>query len=466
LLISFTSLFSDDGAQSRICALLAQFDGCQVRIATEVPPLDAGVAPDAVVIAAPTGDLLACCRLVQTWHAGWPCVPILVFMDRLDGNAPGQLTMAGAFDIASLAVHDEELVVRVKRAIGLLPACKFGAAQLIPPQIEFSGQLGRNRLIGRSPQFAKLLSRLQMTSRCDAGVLILGETGTGKEVCAQAIHYSSARSNGPWVAINCAAIPSELVEDELFGHVRGAYTHAGNARPGLVQEAEGGTLLLDEIDSLPLGSQAKLLRFLQEKEFRPVGSSRLQRADVRVIAASNRDLAQSVQKGNFRQDLYFRLNVLTLFVPPLRDRRDDIAALAMAFFDEYRRESGQHLTNISPAALQKLCSHDWPGNVRELKNTLQRAVLIAQGPSLQSCDIELGGGSVQELAQADDVNSFRDAKARVVEAFERGYLEQLLLQCDGNISKAARAAKKNRRAFFELLRRYDINAAQYRTELR
>jgi len=196
---------------------------------------------------------------------------------------------------------------------------------------------------------------------------------------AQAIHYASRRARGPWVAINCAAIPPELVEDELFGHVRGAYTHAVGSRHGLVREAEGGTLFLDEIDSMPLAAQAKLLRFLQDKQYRVVGASALHTADVRVVAASNRDLRLAAATHTFRQDLFFRLNVLGLTLPPLRERREDIAMLALHFLGQANREAGRHLLGLTPAALRALQAHDWPGNVRELKHALHRAVLTAQG---------------------------------------------------------------------------------------
>ncbi|MGH8479585.1 MAG: sigma-54 interaction domain-containing protein [Gammaproteobacteria bacterium] len=313
-------------------------------------------------------------------------------------------------------------------------------------------------MIGNAPEFLKLLKRIPAIARSNASVMLLGETGTGKEICAQAIHYCSPRSQGPWVAINCAAIPPELMEDELYGHVRGAYTHAHATRYGLVCEAEGGTLFLDEVDSLPLAAQGKLLRFLQDREYRAVGSSSVRHADVRVIAASNCDLKLAMLSGRFRKDLFFRLNVLTLTMPPLRGRREDIAALASHFFDQANREVGRQLLGISPTALRRLFSHTWPGNIRELKHVIERAVVLAEGSILEATDIELDGEAATEQA----LMSFREAKAQAVEAFERCYLEQLLAQSQGNISRAARAAQKNRRAFFELLRRHAIDASRFR----
>jgi two-component system response regulator GlrR len=267
-------------------------------------------------------------------------------------------------------------------------------------------------------------------------VLLLGETGTGKELFAQAVHYLSARCSRPWVPVNCGAIPFELIEAELFGHAKGAYTNAHAAREGLIAAAEGGTLFLDEIGSLPLSAQGKLLRFLQEREYRAVGL---------------------VAKGHFRQDLYFRLNVLTLTLPPLRERREDIPILALHFIKRYATEFGRPVQGITPIALKRLLAHDWPGNIRELSHAMERAVLLGNGPYVTPADIELG---VEDSAPADE--SFQTAKARVVEQFERSYLEHILIACDGNITHAAIAAKKNRRALWELIRKHHIEPKRFR----
>jgi two-component system response regulator GlrR len=315
--------------------------------------------------------------------------------------------------------------------------------------------------IGASALFAREVAKLPTVAGCDAGVLILGETGTGKEVFAQSIHYLSARASKPWVAVNCGAIPVDLVENELFGHVKGAYTTAHNARIGLVREAEGGTLFLDDVDCLPLAAQAKLLRFVQEREYRAVGSNATQHADVRVIAASNRCLGDLAASGVFRSDLYFRLNVLNLKLPALRERRDDIAALALHFMCQFARRYAREVSALAPAALQKLQSHDWPGNVRELQHVIERAVVLATGVVLSADDIDIAVPTPQHRAAGDD-ESFGAAKARVVEAFERNYVERLLSINDGNVTHAARAAKKNRRAFFALMQKHRIAPERFR----
>jgi two-component system response regulator GlrR len=366
-----------------------------------------------------------------------------------------------AFDIACSGIDDflfepcsdEELRVRVHRALGLLAAPR---EESLPAPA--SVRLARN-LIGSSRKFLDQVDRLAAYAKCDATVLILGETGTGKEIFAQAVHYTSARAADPWVAVNCGAIPNDLIEDELFGHVRGAYTTAHAHRAGLVKEAEGGSLFLDDVDCLPLPAQAKLLRFLQEREFRAVGSNTVQRANVRVIAATNRDLGQLAARGQFRQDLYFRLNVLPLTLPALRERREDVPRLALHFVRHFARELERPVEGIVPAALQRMMMHDWPGNVRELQHVIERAVLLATDSSLQEADVDVGA----PVTEATVDSSFRSMKARVVEDFERGYIEHLLGASGGNVTHAARAAGKNRRAFFALMRKYRIAPEPFRT---
>lgn len=432
----------------------------QVQVDGTVPaslqPADADVA----LLLLADGNVPAACVLLDRLRAG-RCACI-VLAPRLQPGEIERLIAHGACDFLAAEAIPEELLVRVRHAVGRIGAAPPLADAPPDPRIEAALARGAGApLIGCSPAFQRQLRRLPVMAGCEAGVLILGETGTGKELCARAVHYTSPRASGPWVAVNCGAIPDELVEDELFGHVRGAYTHAHAARSGLVAEAQGGTLFLDEIDALPLPAQAKLLRFLQEKEYRPVGSSTLRRADVRVIAACNGHLDRLVAQGRFRQDLLFRLNVLTLHLPPLRERREDIAALALHFFDQARREAGRSLGGLTPVALRRLVEHDWPGNVRELKHTIERAVLLCEGGLLRPEDIEFDGGPPAS-AEEERAESFRAAKARAVESFERQYLLRTLAASGGNITQAARLARKDRRAFFELIRKHQIDAGQYR----
>lgn len=380
------------------------------------------------------------------------CATLAVGID-LDVQHLGALSQAGAGDFMCTPIAPVELEARLKRALGV---CDGPADVTLPSPF----QPALHDLIGDSPAFARQVARLPVIARYDASVLILGETGTGKEVCARVIHYLSQRAGSAWVAVNCGAIPTELIEAELFGHAKGAFTHAHAARAGLVREAEGGTLFLDEIDALPCAAQAKLLRFLQEKEYRAVGSNQVMHADVRVIAATNRTPAELAARGGFRQDLLFRLNVLSLHLPLLRERSADIPPLAMHFMRHAAKQWNLPLPSLSPSALKKLLAHDWPGNVRELRNVIDRAVLMSATQRLSADDIELDSPGSAICLPAED-ESFRKAKARVVEAFERQYIEQLLASHAGNVTHAARAAKKNRRAFFELMRKYQIESGEF-----
>jgi DNA-binding NtrC family response regulator len=398
-------------------------------------------------------DITAALAQLAALRGGCPaCAAIIASVD-LDGNQISHLLRAGACDFLLVPVATAELSIRLRRALGLPEAAPPPDPRPVHPALR--------GLIGSSPAFVRQVARVPLLARYDASVLILGETGTGKEVCAQAIHYLSARAGGPWVSVNCGAIPTELVESELFGHVKGAYTDAHSSRKGLVHEAEGGTLFLDEIDSLPYGAQAKLLRFLQDKEYRPVGSNQLIHADVRVIAATNRNPVQLAARGEFRHDLLFRLNVLALHLPLLRDRLSDIPSLALYFLARAAQQWHKLAPTLSPSALRKLMAHDWPGNVRELKNVMERAVLMSATGPLTAQDIDLGGAlSAQDLPDCEE--TFRVAKARLIENFERSYIEHLLVSNDGNITHAARDAQKNRRAFFELMRKYKIESDSYR----
>lgn len=316
---------------------------------------------------------------------------------------------------------------------------------------ELKLKLGLSQVIGESPQLVAAIRQIHKFSGCDATVLLNGETGTGKEMFARAIHYLSPRKAQPFIPVNCGAIPADLVENELFGHEPGAFTGAAIATRGLIAEAESGTLFLDEIDTLPLQMQVKLLRFLQDHVYRPLGARKLAGADVRVVTASNAHLESAVQAGRFRADLFYRINVLSLALPALRERRDDIPLLARHFVAECAREMKISPKEISPAALHKLMSYFWPGNVRELENLVQRAMVLVEGSVIRPMDIDLPGS-----AKLVEAKSFKALKARVVEDFERTYLQQLLAEHAGNISQAARAADKNRRALWELLRKHQI----------
>jgi transcriptional regulator with GAF, ATPase, and Fis domain len=287
-------------------------------------------------------------------------------------------------------------------------------------------------------------------------VLIVGETGTGKELCARALHHLSSRRNGPFVPADCPALPDHLLENELFGHVRGAYTDAHQEQKGLVALARGGTLFLDEVDSLSATSQAKLLRFLQDRLYRPLGSDRFVAADVTLVAAANRDLRECVEEHHFRSDLYYRLNVLNVTLPPLRERPGDIELLARHYLRELAAPGPA--ASLAPSALELLRSYPWPGNVRELINVLMRAAVLAGNRRILPAHISIVPPIV---ATARDTAlpsaNFRDARAKALEAFERKYVVDLLQRHGGNVTHAAREAGKERRAFGRILRKYNIS---------
>jgi len=380
-----------------------------------------------------------------------PCATTIALIDQDQCASMVEALSAGASDFISFPCTGAEIVARVQRALGQVPK-RAPMSGLVHPRIK--------GIVGKSESIGRLLAQIPRIASCDASLLILGETGTGKEVFAEAVHYVSARAPKPWVAVNCGAIPVELLESELFGHVKGAFTTAHCARQGLVPEAEGGTLFLDDVDCLPLSAQAKLLRFLQEFEYRLVGSNRVLHADVRVIASSNRSLEQLSAQGLFRQDLFYRLNVLSVTLPPLRDRRDDIGMLSHHFATAAGRRFARAVPSLTPLAFRKLMRHEWPGNVRELQHVIERAVLMAPDGLIRESDLDIGGS----VGATSGDGSFRAAKARVVDAFERGFIEDMLTACAGNVAHAARESGKDRRAFFELMRKHAIAPERFRAQ--
>lgn len=342
--------------------------------------------------------------------------------------------------------HRGELGQRVRRMLGTVRAVDVDSVV-----IRLTREMGMSQLVGRDHSFLRILERIPVMARTEAPLLITGETGTGKEVCARAVHHLGSRSAYSFIPVDCGALPDHLFENEVFGHVRGAYTDARSDQKGLAGMADKGTLFLDEVDALSLPAQAKLLRFLQDRTYKPLGSDSFIRADVNVIAASNRDLESLVAARAFRADLFFRLNVLRLHLPPLRERRNDIGLLAEHFLQTVSRQLGRR--NVSAAALRKLCAHDWPGNVRELFNVLHRAALFAEGSTILPSHITFSGASASD---SDLDVTFRQARAGAIEIFERTYVENMLRKHNGNVTHAAREARQDRRAFGRLVKKYGI----------
>ena len=399
--------------------------------------------PDLVIVCAGSEALASFGATTEIVRRDFPQRPILVVTADAACAAPLAFCQLGASDFIIAPLRPEDLVPRLWR----LALAARRPEQLVRAVKE---RIGLQRIIGESEAFRDALCRLPQIARSQAPVLISGESGSGKEVFARAIHYLGPHAGHPFVCVNCGAIPEPLVESELFGHKRGAFTGAIAERTGLVAEAEGGTLFLDEVDSLPRLVQVKLLRLLQDGEYRMVGSPKVEQAHVRVIAAGNAEFSQLVQQGGFREDLFYRLNVLRLALPPLRQRRSDIPALARHFLEKQALQTGEPVKTLSPAAIDRLVAHDWPGNVRELENILARAHVFAAHAVLQPADLDLP-------ATPTEANlSLREMKDRVVRQFEHDYLRDIVRTHEGNITQAARAAGKNRRAFYELLRKHGL----------
>lgn len=444
---------SGDALESILCSapvveLVCERLPCANTAASLLPALCKRLRPNLLVLCAGDGlrDSEALLEAAKKCNLD---LPIIAILETASPDRLRWLVEKGVVDFCLTPLRAEDLVPRLIRWAVADSTARDPARQL-------GNSLGLQQLIGLSSSFVEAIGSIPKLARCDASVLILGETGTGKEMCARTIHQLGPRAGHPFVPVNCGAIPSELVENELFGHEAGAFTGASSAAHGLVHEANGGTLFLDEIDSLPPQTQVKFLRLLQEKEYRPVGARKTSHADIRIIAASNTNLEEIVRSGQFRADLFYRLNVLPLKLPALRDRREDIPLLARHFLAKYARELSAPGKELSRAAMEKLLAYDWPGNIRELENTLERALVLSDHPTILHTDIRLPGP--EPHAPSQDA-SFKTLKAQAIAQFETEYVQHLLDMHQGNISRASRAAGKNRRAFWELMRKHSIVAS-------
>jgi two-component system response regulator AtoC len=331
---------------------------------------------------------------------------------------------------------------------------------------ELEGVHAFHNLVGKSARMREVYRLLEQAAGLDITVLLGGETGTGKELAARAIHYHSSRKERRFVAVNCGALPPDLVESELFGHARGAFTGATSAKPGLFEEAAGGTLFLDEVGELPLPTQVKLNRALQEKEIRRVGDNAPSKVDVRVIAATHRDLKAEVQAGRFREDLYYRLHVFPIRLPPLRERLEDVPLLAAHFLEKHARAMRRELDGFEPEALRALTSYAWPGNVRELENAVERAVAVCTGPAVRERDLPA------ELSQAPAAGHlpgavlasmpYREAVEQAHDRISREYLVALLREFQGNVTKAAARAGMERESLHRLLKKHGLRSEDFK----
>jgi two-component system response regulator GlrR len=350
-------------------------------------------------------------------------------------------TQSGAFGFLTKPIDKDELMENVERAMKV-----SGSAEV---DDDWAAEI-----ITRNKKLQETLTQAKMVAVTDTRVLITGESGTGKELLARAIHRASPRKDKPFVAINCSAMAENLLESELFGHVKGAFTGATRDHQGLFQAAEGGTLLLDEIGDMPMRLQVKLLRVLQEHQVRPVGSTEAIEVDVRVLSATHRDLQEMMREGNFREDLYYRLNVVQISLPVLDDRREDIPLLVAHFLQQISSEAEQERKVYAPEAVELLVTAEWPGNIRQLHNIVRQNVALSRSPVISG---ELVQSSLGE--HGGKLASFSEAR----DEFTRNYLSQILQITTGNVSQAARLAKRNRTDFYKLLARHGLNPDSFKT---
>ncbi len=382
--------------------------------------------------------------------AGAPYCPCLAILP--DSASPELIEAASrmASDFVLLPLRPSELRSRVGRFLAETNDAVAKCKQHLADE-ECLGEF-----VTQDTKLLRVLEDVRKLARANAPVLIVGETGTGKELCARALHHLSSRRHGPFIPVDCAALPDHLFENELFGHVRGSFTDAHRDQKGLVALAHGGTLFLDEVDGLTQAAQGKLLRFLQDRVYRPLGSERFLTSDVTVLAATNRDLRQCVEERQFRGDLYFRLNVLSVTLSPLRERPRDIELLAQHYIRRFVK-AGELTPVLAADAAERLRSYHWPGNVRELINVMQRAVALAEEGRIEAAHLALGVPVAGKEPGRE--KTFREARTQALERFERKYIEDLLEEHDGNVTHAARAARKERRSFGRMMKKYGIGRA-------
>ena len=369
----------------------------------------------------------------------------------------------GAYDYLQKPFDPDAAVLTVTRALER-KRLKEQATNL---RKELQSLHSFHNIVGKSRAMQDVYRLLEQAAGLDITVLITGETGTGKELAARAIHYQSARRDRRFVPINCGALPAELVESELFGHARGAFTGAVGAKQGLFEEAAGGTLFLDEVGELPLAVQVKLNRALQEGEIRRVGDNTPTKVDVRVVAATHRDLKAELQTGRFREDLYYRLHVFPVRMPSLNERREDIPLLAAHFLDKYARSFNRTLMGVTPEALRVLSGYRWPGNVRELENAVERAVAVAAGPEIDARDLPAELRETQASSvpiEALVKLTYKDALEMARDRFSRDYLLALMREFEGNVTRAAERAGVERESLHRLLKRFGVRSDDFKAE--
>ena len=436
-------LVDDDPGLLRLLSIRLRAEGYEIEAVESAAKALAALnrfSPDLVItdLRMDKMDGLGLLSELQTRSPG-----LRVIIVTAHGTIPDAVTATqhGAFGFLTKPIDKDELLALVERAL------KVSGTHDVDD--DWAGEI-----ITRNPAMKETLQQARMVAATDARVLISGESGTGKELLAKAIHRASDRKDKPFVAINCGAMAADLLESELFGHEKGAFTGATRSHEGLFQAAEGGTLMLDEIGDMPMRLQVKLLRVLQENQVRRVGSTEARSIDVRVISATHRDLQEMLSQGGFREDLFYRLNVVNITLPSLDERREDIPLLVAHFLQEIAKEVNQERKVYAPEAVEMLVSAEWPGNIRQLYNVVRQNVALSRSPVISG---ELVQQSLGE--HAGKLASFSDAR----DEFTRNYLSQILQITTGNVSQAARLAKRNRTDFYKLLSRHDLNPDSFKT---
>jgi two-component system response regulator GlrR len=440
-------LVDDDPDLLRLLSIRLQSAGYHVAVTNSAEQALAYVAltrPQAVITDMRMAGMDGM-ALFQHLHGQDPSLPVIVLTAH--GTIPDavQATQQGVFGYLTKPYDARELLHLLQRAVSITQSVDSTEGQ--------ADESWRSEIVTASPLMDSLLSEARLLADSETSVLIQGESGTGKEILARAIHRASPRADNPFVAINCAAIPDQLLESELFGHAKGAFTGAVTSHQGLFMAADGGTLFLDEIGDMPLALQAKLLRVLQDREIRPIGSGRTLAVDVRIISASHRNLVEAFEEGHFREDLYYRLNVVTLSLPALRQRREDIPLLARHFLEQ--QPAKRRAKAFTPEAMEMLVANDWPGNVRQLQNVVDHCSVLSSTPLISAA---LVARALHDRESAQDL-SYANAKKQ----FERDYLIRLLKITDGQVSEAARLAGRNRTEFYRLLGKHQLTPAMFKS---
>ncbi|HSH94656.1 MAG TPA: sigma-54 dependent transcriptional regulator [Roseimicrobium sp.] len=432
-------------AMTKLDFTVSELDGGQALMAA----LGKESAPDVVLLDLKLGDSDGI-DLLPPLKQRWPEAEVIVLTGNATIDAAVAATKLGAYDFHQKPFQSKSIQQAVMRALehkrlreeaGSLRRALSGMSGGVPP-------------IFQSAAMQEVLRVAERVAPSEVSVLITGESGTGKEVIADLIHALSPRAQGPFVKINCAALPRELIESELFGAVKGAYTGAHSDREGLLRQAEGGTLLLDELSEMPVETQTKLLRVLQEREVRPVGGRTSYRTDCRIIAATNRPVEQAIQEGHLRADLYYRIGAIIVSLPPLRERREDIVPLAQAFLKRFAAQAGRGVAGFTQAALEQLRLHEWPGNVRQLQNEIQRGVLMCEGTEVDLKDLSImnaGNGSTESS----------EARLTLMQGVERNTILQMLRETGGNKLETSRRLGIGRQTLYNKMRVYGISEGDW-----